>query len=100
MILIFFCFSSFLAFVLGAGHLLVGGWAEAKGVGIIPFCVPENGGLHKIVQPFLGGHDVFCLPFSVPQKRNNTEGIKASKILFIKMMIQIAATTTRSRKQF
>ena len=47
-------------------------------MGIIPFCVPENGGLHKIVQPFLRGYDVFqfCVPISVPQKRNNTEGIK------------------------
>ena len=47
-------------------------------MGIIPFCVPENKGLDKIVQPFLRGHDVFqfCVPISVPQKRNNTEGIK------------------------
>ena len=29
-----------------------GGWAGANGVGVIPFCAPENGGLHKIVQPF------------------------------------------------
>ena len=37
------------------GHLLLGGgggWAGANGVGVIPCCAPENGGLHKIVQPF------------------------------------------------
>ena len=50
----------------------------ANGVGIIPFCVPENKGLDKIVQPFLRGHVVFlfCVQISVTQKRNNTEGIK------------------------
>ena len=36
-----------------------GGWVGANGVGVIPFCAPENVGLHKIVQPFLRGH-VFC----------------------------------------
>ena len=37
------------------GHLLQGGgggWAGANGVGVIPFCAPENGGLRRIVQPF------------------------------------------------
>jgi len=53
------------------------GWCKCGG-DHKPFCVPENGGLHKIVQPFLRGHDVFqfCVSISVPQKRNNTEGIK------------------------
>ena len=27
------------------------GGAGANGVGVIPFCAPENRGLHKIVQP-------------------------------------------------
>ena len=52
-----------------------GGWAVANGVGVIPFCAPENRGVHKIVQPFLRGHVFLCIPISVPQKRNNTEGI-------------------------
>ena len=73
---------------LGTGHLLkegggVGGWAGANGVGVIPFCAPENGGLHKIVQPFLRGHVFLCIPISVPQKRNNTEGINSkSNIIY------------------
>ena len=58
-----------------------GGWAGANGVGVIPFCAPENGGLHKIVQPFLRGHVFLCLPISVPQKRNNTEVINKSNII-------------------
>ena len=42
------------------------------GWGVIPFCAPEgDGGLHKIVQPFLRGHVFLCIPISVPQKRNN-----------------------------
>ena len=52
-----------------------GGWAGANGVGVILFCAPENGGLHKIVPPFLRGHVFLCIPISVPRKRNNTEGI-------------------------
>ena len=28
-----------------------GGGAGTNGVGVIPFCAPENRGLHKIVQP-------------------------------------------------
>ena len=35
----------------------------------------KMGGLHKIVQPFLKGHAFLCIPISVPQKANNTEGI-------------------------
>ena len=50
-------------------------WAVANGVGVVPFCAPENRGLHKIVQPYLSGHVFLCLPISFPQKRNNTEGI-------------------------
>ena len=39
------------------GHLLQGGGGgvglvQMGWVGVIPFCAPENGGLHKIVQPF------------------------------------------------
>ena len=49
------------------------GWC--KWGGGIPFCAPENRGLHKILQPFLRGHVVLCIPISVAQKRNNTEGI-------------------------
>ena len=65
---------------LRTGYLLkegggVGGWAGANGVGVIPFCALENGGLHKIVQPFLRGHVFLCISISFPQKRNNTEGI-------------------------
>ena len=52
-----------------------GGWAIANGVGVIPFCAPENRGLHKIVQPFLRRHVFLCTLISVPQKRNNNEGI-------------------------
>ena len=48
------------------------GGAGANGVGVIPFCAPENRGLHKIVQPYLRGHVVLCLPISFPQKWNNT----------------------------
>ena len=73
---------------LGTGYLLkegggVGGWAGANGVGVIPFCAPENGGLHNIMQPFLRGHVFLCIPISVPQKRNNTEGINSkSNIIY------------------
>ena len=42
-------------------------WAGANGVGVIPFCAPENGVLHKIVQAFLRGHVFFYIPISVPQ---------------------------------
>ena len=47
-------------------------WAGANRVGVIPFCAPENGGLHKIVQPFIFLHSNSY--FSAPHKRNNTEG--------------------------
>ena len=42
-------------------------WAGANGVGVIPFCVPENRGLHKIA--YLRGHVFLCLPVSFPQKK-------------------------------
>ena len=51
------------------------GWAYANEVGVIPFCAPENGRLYKIVQPFLRSHVFLCIPISIPQKRNKTEGI-------------------------
>lgn len=75
---IFALFIKFSCFCFRGRSFVSGGGGGANGVGIVPFCVPENGGLHKIVQPFLRGHDVFrfCVPISVPQKRNNTEGIK------------------------
>ena len=48
---------------LGTGHLLEGGRGGGGGWckwgGVIPFCAPENRGLHKILQPFLRGHVVF-----------------------------------------
>ena len=54
-----------------------------NGVGVRPFCAPENGGLHKIVQLLLRGHVFLCIPISVPQKRNNTEGINSkSNIIY------------------
>ena len=72
---------------LGKGHLLEGGWAGANGVRVIPFCAPENGGLHKIVQPFLRGHVFLCISISVPQKETTLKELKTSQILFIiKMM--------------
>ena len=52
---------------MGGGGL----WAVANGVGVVPFCAPENRGLHKIVQPYLRGHVFLCLPISFPQKRIN-----------------------------
>jgi len=68
---------------LGTGHLLEGGLGWCKWGRVIPFCAPENRGLHKIVQPFLRGHVFLCIPISVPQKRNNTEGIKSkSNIIY------------------
>ena len=45
---------------VGGGGL----WAVANGVGVVPFCAPENRGLHKIVQPYLRGHVFLCLPIS------------------------------------
>ena len=57
--------------------------AGANGLGVIPFCAPEKGGLHKIVRPFLRGHVFLCIPISVPQKRKNTEGINSkSNIIY------------------
>ena len=49
--------------------------AGANRVGVIPFCAIENEGLHKILQPFLKGHEFFCIPVSILQKRNNKGGI-------------------------
>ena len=45
-------------------------WGGANGGGVMPFCVPENRGLHKIA--YLRGHVFLCLPVSFPQKKNNT----------------------------
>ena len=66
-----------------------GGWAGANGVGVIPFCAPENGWLHKIVQPFL----CFCafqFPFHKKEttlKESTTSqilaGLPASPILMV-----------------
>ena len=53
---------------LGTSHLLEGvGWW--KWGGVIPFCAPQNGGLHDILQPFRRGHAFLCIPISFPQKR-------------------------------
>lgn len=72
-----FCFS---------GRSFVRWWSGANVVGIVAFCVPENGGLHKIVQPFLRGHDVFqfCVPISVPQKRKHWRNKKQVKFYLSK----------------
>ena len=53
------------SFIRGGGGGL---WAGANGVGVIPFCAPENRGLHKVVQPYLRGDVGLCLPISFPQK--------------------------------
>ena len=37
---------------------------QLNGVGVISFCAPENGGLHKILQPFLRGHVFLRIPIS------------------------------------
>lgn len=47
---------------------------KAKGVevGVVPFCAPENVGLHKIQQPFLRAH-IFCtfhFPINNKMKRH------------------------------
>ena len=65
-----------------------GGWAGANGVGVIPFCAPENGGLHNIMQPFLGGAMYFCaFQFPFHKKETILKESTASQILFvIKMM--------------
>ena len=64
-------------FILRDRSFIRGGLGWCKWGAVIPFCAPENRGLHKIVQPFLRGHVFLCIPISVPQKRNNTEGIKS-----------------------
>ena len=55
------------------------GWCKWGGG---PFCAPKNGGLHQILQLFLRGHVVLCIPISFLQKRNNTEGINESNIAY------------------
>ena len=65
-------------YIRDLSHLLErggGGWAGTKGMGVIPFYAPENGGLHKILQPFLRGHVFLCNPISFLQKRYKTEVI-------------------------
>ena len=39
-------------------------------------------GLRKILQPFLRGHVFLCISISFLQKRNNTEGINVSIIVY------------------
>ena len=70
---------------LGTGQLLEG-WVGANGVGIIPFCAPKNGGLHKIRRPFVRGHVFLCIPISFLQMRNNTEKQTCQILFIIKMM--------------
>ena len=66
---------------LGTGHLLEGvGWC--KWGGGHTFCTPKNEGLHNILQPFLRGHVLLCITISFLQKRNNTEGINNSNIVY------------------
>ena len=57
-------------------HLLDGGGGgtDANGVGVIPFCAPENEGLHKILQPFLRGSCFLVHYIFLPTKENSTEG--------------------------
>ena len=73
---------------LRAGHLLEvggGGWASANGEGVIPFCVPENEGLHKILQPFLRDHVFFFVHYILlSTKENITEGTNNKSNLFSK----------------
>ena len=63
------------SFIRGRGGGGGGCGLVQMGWGIIPFCAPENRGLHRIEQPYLRGHVFLCLSISFPQKRNNTEGI-------------------------
>ena len=66
---------------LGTSHLLEGvGWC--KWGGVIPLSAPKNGGLHNILQPFLRGHLFLFISISLLQKRNNTEGINKSNIVY------------------
>ena len=41
-----------------------GGWAGANGLEVIPFCAPENWGLHIILPPFLRGSVFLCILIS------------------------------------
>ena len=60
---------------LGTGHLLEGlGWCKWDGVGVIPFCAPKNW-VHRV-------HVFLRIPISFSQKRNNTEGINKSNIVY------------------
>ena len=66
---------------LGTSQLLEGlGWCKWAG-GHTFFCT-QNGGLHNIRQPFLRGHVFLCIPISFLQKRNNTEEINKSNIVY------------------
>ena len=58
-------------------------FALRNGVGVIHFCAPENGELHKIVQPFLRGHVFLCILISVPQKETTLTELKTSQILLL-----------------
>ena len=46
----------------GGGGRVQGADAGGNRVGVIPFCAIENEGLHKILQSFLKGHVLFCIP--------------------------------------
>lgn len=84
------------SFIRGRGE----GWAGANEVGVIPFCAPENGGLHKIVQPFSEGPSIFVHPNFLHKKETTLKESTTSQTLFIiKMMIQITVTTTRSGRR-
>ena len=59
---------------LGTGHLLEGGGGELVQMGWgYTFCAPENGGLHKIVQPFLRGMYFCALHFPFHKKETTVE---------------------------
>ena len=59
-----------------------GGCPGANGERVIPFCVPENEGLHKILQPFLSGHVFLCITFSYLQKKTALKAPTTSQIYY------------------
>ena len=60
---------------------------DANGVGVIHFCAPENGGLHKILQPFPGGH-VFCA-FQFPTTRSRRRATRYSLWIVPQVFIEV-----------
>ena len=52
------------------------------------FCRPENGGLYKIVQPFLRDHVFLCIPISIPKETALKESATSQILFIVKVMIQ------------